>query len=49
MKSVHAPDVLGGGSSSLWTAFVKSQTLGGGLSGTGLRHCRLEMEVTLTL
>jgi len=48
-ESVRAPDVLEGGSCSLWSAFVKCQTLSDGLSGAGLRDCHLELEIRLTL
>jgi len=43
-ESVSAPDILEGGNSSVWTAFVKC-----GLSGAGLRDCHLEMEMRLIL
>ena len=44
-ESGHTPDVLEGGNSSLWTAFVKCQSVSDGLSGAGLRDCHLEMEI----
>ena len=47
VESVHAVDVLEGGNCSLETAFVKYQTMSGGLSGAGLRDCHLEMEIRL--
>jgi hypothetical protein len=45
VESVHAPDVSGGGNSSVGTAFVKCQTVSDGLSGARLRDCQLEMEI----
>jgi hypothetical protein len=45
VQSVHAPDVLEGGNSSLGTAFVKCQTISDGLSCAGLRDFHLEVKI----
>ena len=47
VESVHAVDVLEGGNCSLEKAFVKYQTMSGGLSSAGLRNFHLEMEIRL--